>query len=67
MRPNFQHIHDVFNLELGKNPKIAYRFSETVCPASIEKANVKLEDSLFHETVTATLRTYASDGHPEYN
>ena len=62
-----QHIRNVYNLELGKAPKIAHRLSDKVLnPATIEKTNVSLADSLFHESTIAALRTYAEDNHLEY-
>ena len=62
-----QHIRNVYNLELGKAPKIAHRLSDKVLnPATIEKTNVSLADSLCHESTIAALRTYAEDNHLEY-
>ena len=67
LKPDMQHIPNVYNLELGKAPKIAHRLSDKVLnPAIIEKTNVSLADSLFHESTIAALRTYAAGNYLEY-
>ena len=69
MKPNVQHINDIYNIELGRNPKIAYRLSDKVLrPATIEKNNVSLADSFFHESTISALKTYAKENDcPEYH
>ena len=38
IKPNFEHISEIYNIELGKSVKIAHRLSDKVlAPASIEK------------------------------
>ena len=54
LRPNLQHIKDIYNAELEKSIKIAYHLSDKVLnPATIEISNVSLADSLFHESTIA--------------
>ena len=60
MKPNVQHINDIYNIELARNPKIAYRLSDKVLrPATIEQTNVSLADSFFYESTINALKTYA--------
>ena len=60
LKPNMQHIKNICNAELGKSVKIAYRLSDKVLnPATIERSNVSLADSLFHESPIAALNFYA--------
>ena len=56
--------------EEGENPdiKMARKLKEVVLhPVAIEKTNVRLADSLFHESTIAALDYYASHGHPEFD
>ncbi len=64
----FRHLEHLYNLELGKPVKIAYKLSDKVLhPTNIEKTNVLLADSIFHESTIAGLRFYAKEGNPEWN
>ncbi len=66
-RAKFNHLELLYNLELGKPVKIAYKLSDKVLhPTNIEKTNVLLADSLFHESTIAGLRFYAKEGHKEW-
>ena len=58
----------MYNAELGESVKIAYRLSDNVLnPATIERSNVSLADSLFHESTIAALNLYAVEkACPEY-
>ncbi len=49
----------MYNLELGKPVKIAYKLTEKVLhPSCVEKTNVQLAESFFHETTIAGLQFY---------
>ena len=59
---SFLHIEQLYNLELGKPVKMAYKLSDKVLhPTNIEKTNVLLADSLFHESTIAALRFYTEE------
>ena len=46
LKPNMQHIKNIYHAEHGKSVKIAYRLSDKVLnPATIERSNVSLVDS----------------------
>ncbi len=63
----FSHIEQLYNLEMGKPVKLAYKLNDKVLhPSNIEKTNVQLADSLFHESTIAGLRFYASTDYPEW-
>jgi len=65
--PDFKHIESLFKMESGKSIKMAHKLKEVVLhPVAIEKTNVRLADSLFHESTIAALDYYASHGHPEF-
>jgi len=50
LKPSFLHLEELFDLELGKPLKLAYRLSDKVLhPTNIEKTNVGLADSIFHD------------------
>ena len=68
LKPNLQHIKDMYNAELGKSVKIAYRLSDKVLnPATIERSNVSLADLQFHESTIAALNLHAVEkACPEY-
>ena len=58
-KASFLHLEQLYNLELGKPVKMAYKLSDKVLhPTNIEKTNVLLADSLFHESTIAALRFY---------
>ncbi len=61
-KASFLHLEQLYNLELGKPIKMAYKLSDKVLhPTNIEKTNVLLADSLFHESTIAALRYYAKE------
>ncbi len=63
----FDHIEEMYTLELGKPVKMAYKLNDKVLhPSNIEKTNVQLADSLFHESTIGGLRYYSEHGHPEW-
>ena len=65
LKPNLQHIKDIYNAEHGKSVKIVYRLSDKVL--TIEISNVSLIDSLFHESTIAAMNPYAVEkACPEY-
>ena len=48
---NFSHIKHLYNLELGKPIKMAYKLCDKVLNlASIEKTNASLADACVHES-----------------
>ena len=62
---NVAHIKEMYNLELGKNLKIAYKLSEKVLNSLIlEKTNVMLADACFHESTINGLKHYGERGYP---
>ncbi len=61
-KASFLHLEQLYNLELGKPLKMAYKLSDKVLhPTNIEKTNVLLADSLFHESTIAGLRYYTEE------
>lgn len=58
---NFEHIHDLYNMEFDKPVKMAHKLNATVFnPRSIEKTSVKLALAVFSESTAAALSFYAS-------
>ncbi len=67
MHANFSHIEALYEFELGKPVKMAYKLSEKVLhPSAIEKTNVMLADSLFHDSTINALKFYGQDKNPEW-
>ena len=65
LHPNFAHLKELYNIELGKAQKLAYKLSHKVLHSqSIDKTNVKLSGSVFHESTVNGLNYYASNGYP---
>ena len=63
---NFSHIRELYNLELGKPIKMAFKLTDKVLrPSSLEKTNVKLADSCFHES-TINAAYYSSHGYAKF-
>lgn len=61
--PSFQHIEELYNLEKGNPVKMAYKLSDKVLhPTSIEKTNVKLADSVFHDSTIDAMEFFATHG-----
>ncbi len=67
-RAKYAHLEQMYNLELGKPLKLAYKLNDKVLhPSNIEKTNVQLADNLFHESTINGLRYYAGKGNSEWN
>ena len=67
LQGNFGHIRQLYELELGKPIKMAYRLSDRVLnPASIERTNVSLADACFHQSTINALKYYANHGFPDF-
>ena len=65
--PSFQHLEELYNIESGNPVKMAHKLTEKVLhPSSIERVNVSLADSAFHESTIAGLEFYGKNGHPEF-
>lgn len=65
--PDMAHIEKLRMLELGKPAKYSYKLSDKVLHSHpIEKTNVKLADSLFHESTIEGLLFYSKHGYPEF-
>ena len=61
------HIEQLRNIELGKPLKYAHKLTDKVLhPMPIQKTNVQLADSLFHESTIEGLVYYSKHGHPEF-
>ncbi len=59
--PKFAHLEELYQTELGKPAKIAYKLSDKVLhPSTLEKTNVLLADSLFHDSTIGALEFYSS-------
>ena len=57
----------MYEMELEKPLRKAYRLSDKVLsPSNIEKTNVFLADSLFHESTINGLRYYGERGHDSF-
>ena len=64
---DFGHIHELYDLEHGKYPKMAHKLSDKMLkPKSIEKTNVKLADAAFHESTINALNYYGENGYPHF-
>jgi len=56
----FEHLEELFNLELGQPIKIAFKLSDKVLHStSIERTNVQLANSVFHDSTIQGLNFYA--------
>ena len=65
--PEANHVKTLYLLEHGKLAKFAHKLSDKVMnPSSIEKTNVMLADSFFHESTIAGLEFHANRDHPEF-
>ena len=61
MYAEWSHIEQLYNLELGKPLRIAHKLNDKVLrPKPIERSNVKLADSLFHESTIDALNYYST-------
>ena len=67
LAPNFSNIQELYLIELGKPTNMAHKLTEKVLHSKvIEKSNVKLADSLFHESTMNALMYYADNGYPQF-
>ena len=67
LHPNLAHLKELYNIELGNAQKLAYKLSHKVLhPQSIDKTNVKLSRSVFHESTVNGLNYYAANGYPYF-
>ena len=64
--PSISHLEELHVIEKGQPEKMAYKFNEKVLhPQVMEKTNVKLADSIFHESTINALMYYSNhkNGH----
>ena len=65
--PNFAHVKELQNIEIGKPVKIAHKISDKVInPLALEKTNVSLADALFDESTINGLLFYGRNGFPAF-
>ena len=65
--PSFSHLKELYMLEKGKHQKIGHKLTEQVLhPKPIEKTNVKLVDTAFHESTINALRYYGTRGYGHF-
>ena len=58
----FKHIEELYKHEQGRPVKLAYKLNDKVInPSSIEKTNVQLAESVFHEKTIEALKYYAQE------
>ena len=63
----FSHIEELYKIESTKPVKLAYKLTDKVLhPSTIERVNVQLSDSLFHESTINALQFYSRHGYPEW-
>ena len=66
MNPVFQHLIKLYQMEIGKHVKLAHKLNDyNLASTPIERCNVKLADSIFHESTINAL-TFYSDKFPEF-
>ena len=64
---SFSHIKLLYDMELGKPMKMAHRLNDKVLsPSALERTNVRLADSLFHDSTINALEFYLVQ-HPEFS
>ena len=64
---NFNHLIELFNLELSKPVKMAYELNdECLNPQTIEKTKVGLGARVFCESTRNATSYYVQNGHPEW-
>ena len=63
----FDHLKELYDIELGKSVRMAYKLSDKMLrPTSIEKTDVGLADSCFHESTINALRYYSNHGYSKF-
>ena len=66
-RASVDHVKELYELEFGKPIKMAYKLSDQVLnPSTIEKTNVRLADSFFHESTINALQYHSKNGHEDF-
>lgn len=64
---NFNHLKKIYEMEMGMPIKFGFKLSDKCLnPAPIEKTNVMLANSVFHESTINALEHYAEKGFPEF-
>ena len=67
MHPNFAHVRQLYEIEMGKPVKIAHKLNDKVLnPRALEKTNVRLADNLFDECTINGLDYYGERGFPYF-
>ena len=64
---NLSLIRQLYDLEIGMPIKIAHKLNDKVLiPSILEKTNVKLGDSVYHESTINALIYYSNHGYPDF-
>ena len=67
LHASFDHLNELYDIELGKSVRMAYKLSDKMLrPTSIEKTDVGLADSCFHESTINALRYYSNHGYSKF-
>ena len=67
LEARFADLKILYEMELGKPLRKAYKLSDKVLsPTNIERTNVMLADSVFHESTINALRYYGKQGNPSF-
>ena len=68
IHPSFSHLRELYDIEKGRPEKLAYKLTEKVLhPQVMEKTNVKLADSAFHESTINALNYYSLHGYSHFH
>ena len=60
MKPDFGHLKKIYEMEYGKSVKYAYKLSDkNLASQPIERCNVNLANSIFHESTINALDIYS--------
>ena len=61
INPMFEHIKEVYGMEMGKPVKYGYKLNDkNLASKPIERCNVQLADAIFHESTINALTVYAN-------
>ena len=67
LRASSAHLKQLYNIEFEKSVRMAYKLSDkTLNPKSIERSNVALSDTCFHESTINALKYYSDHGHNDF-
>ena len=67
LHPDFSHLQELYRIELGKSRKMSHKLTEKVLLSKIiKRSNVKLVDTLFHQSTMNVLTYYAANGYPQF-